>query len=110
MKNDAREPWQNPRKNGAAQYLRYLHVGVQFSVAVGLLTWGGVWLDERFDTKILFTLLGLALGFGGGLRAMYVDLYGSKNRSRRKEKDGSRRKEDGPRRKEEDDGRGESNL
>ena len=50
-------------------------MGLQFFVAVGLFTLGGVWLDRRLGTGVLFTLLGLALGFGGGFYAMYRDLY-----------------------------------
>lgn len=48
-----------------------------FFAAVGLFTWGGIWLDGRLETGVLFTLLGLALGFAGGLRALYKELFGS---------------------------------
>jgi len=50
-------------------------VGLQFFVAVVLFTLAGVWLDGRLGTRVLFTLLGLALGFAGGFYAMYRDLY-----------------------------------
>jgi len=65
-----------------AKYLRYYSVGLQFFIGIVLFTLGGVWLDSKCGTTVLFTLLGLALGFGGGLRAIYADLYGRSRRDR----------------------------
>lgn len=73
---------QDPQKRALAKYLRYSSAGIQFAMAVGLFTWGGVWLDGRLGTGALFTLLGLALGFGGGLRALYIEVYGTGVRKR----------------------------
>jgi hypothetical protein len=66
---------QKPRRDPLSKYLRYSHVGLQFFLAVGIFTAGGVWLDRRLGTLVLFTLLGLALGFAGGLFALYRELY-----------------------------------
>lgn len=41
--------------------------GIQFGAVLVLFTLGGVWADRHFGTLPLFLLLGLALGFGGGL-------------------------------------------
>jgi hypothetical protein len=41
--------------------------GVEFAVTIGLLTFGGFWLDGRMGTLPLWTLLGLALGFAMAL-------------------------------------------
>ena len=72
----ARLPAEDPeRRSPLSRYLRYSHVGIQFFVAVVLFTVLGVWLDSRLGTGVLFTLLGLALGFGGGFYAMYRDIY-----------------------------------
>lgn len=80
MKKEERES----QKNALAGYLRYLHLGWEFALAVGLLTWGGIWLDGRLGTWVLFTLLGLGLGFGVGLRLLYSELYGDKGARRGK--------------------------
>jgi F0F1-type ATP synthase assembly protein I len=70
-----------------AQYLKYSHLGIQFLLAVGLPTALGIWLDRRWGTKVLFTLLGLALGFTGGFYSIYGELFGrrggDKDRGRR---------------------------
>lgn len=41
--------------------------GLQFGAVLVLFTLAGLWADRRFDTLPLFLLVGLALGFGGGL-------------------------------------------
>jgi F0F1-type ATP synthase assembly protein I len=65
-----------PQKSSLAQYLRHTHAGLEFAVAIALFTLGGVWLDRRLGTKAVFTILGLAIGFGGGFRALYLSIYG----------------------------------
>ena len=44
---------------------KYLGLGLQFAASVGLLTFGGYWLDGRVGTLPLFTVLGALLGFIG---------------------------------------------
>jgi F0F1-type ATP synthase assembly protein I len=41
--------------------------GVEFAVTILLPTVGGYWLDGRMNTLPLWTLLGLAVGFGAAL-------------------------------------------
>jgi hypothetical protein len=65
-----------------AKYLRYSHVGVQFLVAVGLPTAGGIWADQRLGTGVLLTLLGLVLGFAAGVYSLYREVYGFGERDR----------------------------
>lgn len=62
---------EEPKPGPLAPYLRYSHVGLQFFLAVAMFTGGGIWLDRRLGTVVLFTLLGLVLGFGGGLYTLY---------------------------------------
>ena len=69
-----------PPRSVLATYLKYSHVGVQFFLAVALCTGGGIWLDKRCGTVVLFTLVGLVLGFSGGLLSIYREL-GPKDRS-----------------------------
>jgi F0F1-type ATP synthase assembly protein I len=47
--------------------LRYTTIGTEFTVTVGLLAGGGLWLDRRIDTTPAFTLVGLVLGFAVGM-------------------------------------------
>ncbi|MCA8954913.1 MAG: AtpZ/AtpI family protein [Planctomycetes bacterium] len=51
-------PIQNPRHIGA---------GLTLAVVVGLFAYGGNWLDERTGLRPLFLLIGVALGFVGGM-------------------------------------------
>jgi hypothetical protein len=78
---------QKPRNDAYRKYLRYSQVGIQFFAAVGLCTWGGIWLDGKLGTKVLFTLLGLAFGFAGGFYALYLDIYGRKGSGKNNGKD-----------------------
>ena len=59
------------------KYLRYSYLGTQLFVSVGLLTYAGLWLDRKAGTIPLFTLIGLALGFGAGFYSVYVALFPS---------------------------------
>jgi F0F1-type ATP synthase assembly protein I len=75
------------------RYLRYSHLGLQFIVSVGLPLAGGIWLDRKLGTVVLFTLVGLVLGFGAGLFSLYNELFRKKARSRQprpKDKDNGR--------------------
>jgi hypothetical protein len=58
-----------------ARYLRYSHLGIQFLVSIGLPLGLGIWLDRRWGTKVLFTLLGLAAGFTAALYSLYGELF-----------------------------------
>lgn len=42
-------------------------IGFEFVLEVVLFSAGGWWLDRHFDTSPVFTLVGVALGFGVGL-------------------------------------------
>jgi hypothetical protein len=64
-----------PPKSPLEKYLRYSHLGLLFFVSVGLFTAGGIWLDRRLGTLVLFTLLGLAVGFTTGVYALYRELF-----------------------------------
>lgn len=75
MKSDHQKGEASGQKNSLAKYLRYSHVGILFFAAVGLFTWGGIELDRKLGTGVLFTILGLILGFAGGLRALYREIY-----------------------------------
>ena len=53
-----------PRK--PANTTRAIGAGLTLAVSVGLLAYGGLWLDGNLDTKPLFLLIGVAWGVIGG--------------------------------------------
>lgn len=62
-----------------AKYLQYSYVGLQFFLSIAIFTGGGIWLDRWLGTVVLFTLLGLALGFAGGLYSLYREVFQGRN-------------------------------
>jgi F0F1-type ATP synthase assembly protein I len=53
------------RKNVEQKYLRFAGVGVQYALTILLLTFAGIWLDDKFGTSPLFLVVLLVLGFVG---------------------------------------------
>lgn len=51
-----------------------LNMGLVFAAAVAVGTLGGYWLDSKLGTKVLFTLLGSALGLYAGFRELLREL------------------------------------
>ena len=65
----------------------FVGFGAQFAVTLGLLIWGGLWLDRRFETEPWGLLAGLAIGIASGV-ALFVKLLaeaGARSRRSRKE-------------------------
>jgi F0F1-type ATP synthase assembly protein I len=54
------------QKRVERKYFRHAAAGMQFGLAVCLLTLLGIWLDGRFGTSPLWTVVLLLLGFAGG--------------------------------------------
>jgi len=86
---------EKPQKGVLSKYLRYYDGALQFVIAVVLFTTGGYWVDGRLGTKVLFTLLGFALGFAGGLRALYKNFCGDPRRPERDQPGADRKAERG---------------
>ncbi|MEO6709468.1 MAG: AtpZ/AtpI family protein [Planctomycetota bacterium] len=61
------EPGRPRRDDGLS---RYGALGVQFAASVGLLAWGGHWLDGRWGTGPWLLLAGACLGFIGSIIAI----------------------------------------
>jgi hypothetical protein len=61
------EPDRPRRDDGLA---RYGALGLQFAASVGLLAWGGFWLDGRLGTSPWFLMAGASLGFAGSILAI----------------------------------------
>ena len=50
---------------------RFSHLGLFLGIAVVLGLLGGGWLDRRFATGHVFTLLGILVGLVAGFRELY---------------------------------------
>ena len=55
-------------------YARFFGLGFAFIVIVGILAVGGFFLDRLLGTIPLFLLVGLGIGFAGGLYYVYLAL------------------------------------
>lgn len=53
------------RKRVEQKYLRFAGVGVQYALTILVLTFAGIWLDDRFETEPLFLIVCLLLAFVG---------------------------------------------
>jgi ATP synthase protein I len=55
-------------------YARFIILGFTFVLILAILTVAGFFLDRFLGTLPLFLLVGLGIGFAGGLYYMYVAL------------------------------------
>lgn len=55
----------------ASQLGPILTWGWQFALTLGALAWIGHWLDEKFETNILFILIGIFMGLFGGFYRLF---------------------------------------
>jgi F0F1-type ATP synthase assembly protein I len=61
-------------KNAVGSYTRLLGLGFAFLVILGVLVVVGLLVDRWLGTLPIFLLVGVALGFAGGLYYMYQSL------------------------------------
>jgi F0F1-type ATP synthase assembly protein I len=66
---------EKPKPSEAKKVVRatftYSHVGLFFGVAICIGLFGGLWLDNHFQTKPIFTLVGILVGVISGFRELY---------------------------------------
>jgi ATP synthase protein I len=60
--------------NAGGNYARLFGVGFAFILVIGVLATVGFFVDKLLGTLPLFLLLGLGLGFAGGLYYVYLAL------------------------------------
>ena len=53
------------RKRVEQKYLRFAGVGVQYALTILVLTFAGIWLDNKFETAPLFLVICLFTAFIG---------------------------------------------
>jgi ATP synthase protein I len=64
---------------------RYMDLGLQFAVAIGLCVFGGWYLDSKLNTLPLFTIVGILLGASAGFLNIYRTVYPvEKNKNKNK--------------------------
>jgi F0F1-type ATP synthase assembly protein I len=65
----------DPRRDDTGlNYARFFGLGFAFIVTLGVFTVAGYFLDRVLGTLPLFLLIGLAVGFAGGLYYVYQAL------------------------------------
>jgi F0F1-type ATP synthase assembly protein I len=65
----------DPRRGDTGPgYARFFGLGFAFVAVLGVLTAAGFFLDKLLGTLPLFLLLGLVIGFAGGLYYVYQAL------------------------------------
>lgn len=55
------------RPNIPREMMRYAILGVEFAVIVTAFVYGGFLLDKKLGTRPVFVLVGMVLGFAGGM-------------------------------------------
>lgn len=58
-------------RRGVALALRLMGLGWYIAVSIILGLVGGVWLDSRLGTRVLFTILGIIAGSGVAFYGVY---------------------------------------
>lgn len=61
-----------------SQVMKYTGLGTQMLVLIGLGTWGGLKLDEKWHVAPLFLIVLPLLGLGISLYQIYKQLIGNK--------------------------------
>ena len=54
--------------------VQYSGLGITLMVTILLFLWIGMWLDGKFDTGVLFTLILTAIGFSAGFYSFYLNI------------------------------------
>jgi F0F1-type ATP synthase assembly protein I len=52
---------------GASDLNRFAGVGVQFAGTIGVFAYAGYWADGKLDSSPWLMIVGVFMGFGGGL-------------------------------------------
>ncbi len=55
-----------------SKLIEYSGIGVQLSATILVFLFAGIWLDGKFNTKILFTIIFVVIGFIGGFYKLYL--------------------------------------
>jgi hypothetical protein len=70
LEEDGPQPDDSPKASSASAYREFapfLGLGIQLAVAVVVFYFAGSWLDERYGSSPLWSLVGVGVGTVGGL-------------------------------------------
>ncbi len=82
-----RDFFKNPLLRNDADWLKYSGIGIELVVIILVFLFLGLWLDDKFNTKFIFTLILTILGFVGGFYNFYLTVKRiSEERKNRKDK------------------------
>lgn len=76
------EPLTDRPTRGFDLYGRYAGLGMQFAATIGLFAWAGWWLDGKLGTRPIVLIVGVLLGFLGGLVSLVHKVPPPRGRSR----------------------------
>lgn len=54
--------------------IQYSGLGLTLAVTILIFFFAGKWLDGKFDTKVLFTLILTFIGFAAGFYSFYLNI------------------------------------
>lgn len=73
-----------------SNFFKYSGLGVQLSVTIIVFLFAGLWLDKYFETKFIFTLVFVFLGFVGVFYKIFAVLKELDEEKKQKTDDGNK--------------------
>ena len=64
----------NPLFRADSKIAQYSGLGVTLAVTILIFLWAGMWLDGKFGTGVLFTLILTFIGFSAGFYSFYLNI------------------------------------
>ncbi|MEZ4690692.1 MAG: AtpZ/AtpI family protein [Ignavibacteria bacterium] len=63
-----------PLLKADSKVAQYSGLGISLVITILLFLWVGMWLDGKFDTGVLFTLILTFIGFAAGFYSFYLNI------------------------------------
>lgn len=73
-KGSLREILTKPLFTADSRIAQYSGLGITLVVTILLFLWVGMWLDGKFGTGVLFTLILTFIGFAAGFYSFYLNI------------------------------------
>lgn len=78
--------FKNPLLKHNSDWVKYSGIGIELVVIILIFLFIGLWLDAKFQTKFIFTLILTVFGFIGGFYNFYLTVKKiSEERKKRKD-------------------------
>lgn len=78
----------NPVIKSDSKAMQYSGLGIQLAGTILIFVFIGIWLDKKFETKYIFTLILAFVGFAGGFYSFFLSIQNLT----KKEKDEKKKK------------------